>query len=92
MANYLRRWDNPFNRRTLRALLECLSAAAGLRSRVLRVENAGGVYPTASIARNRNREMPIWPAYLSPLIKRCPIDQTQQTQKPISEQKNKESE
>lgn len=28
----------------------------------------------------------------SSLIKRCPVDQTQQTQEPVSEQKNKESE
>lgn len=27
-----------------------------------------------------------------PLIKRCPVDQTQQTQEPVSEQKHKESE
>ena len=27
-----------------------------------------------------------------PLIKRCPVDQTQQTQEHVSEQKNKESE
>jgi hypothetical protein len=27
-----------------------------------------------------------------PLIKRCPVDQTQQIQEPVSEQKNKESE
>jgi hypothetical protein len=27
-----------------------------------------------------------------PLIKRCPVDQTQQTQEPVSEQKSKESE
>jgi len=29
---------------------------------------------------------------LGPLIKRCPVDQTEQTQEPVSEQKNKESE
>ena len=49
------RWDDPFNRRTLRALLECLSATTGVRGRVLRVEHAAGVFLPDSVTIRRFR-------------------------------------